>query len=327
MKNAKWYNNSIKEIQVKSSEPIPEGFVRGRLPKPKRIDTLKKIVSKEELYQKFIVENILFKDLPDIFNVSDSDIRMLLTHYKITKDPKLQAKNRKYTRTHEQSILIGKKSSETQKQNWNKKSQQEKQEWAEKCRLAQQNISDEQRQEMNKKSISWYTNLSDSEKAEVNKRRSETLKELWENCGDEIHTKRKVTEKQNRKLRTCRSVAEQKMYDILKQHYPDTQYDVKVDDRYPFYCDFYIPSKDLFIELNAHPSHGRLPYSELLFEEYSNYPLKWVDVFARRDVKKRDTACENNLNYIMIYPQASLEDNLRINHNNELVELLYNSQK
>ena len=39
----------------------------------------------------------------------------------------------------------------------------------------------------------------------------------------------KATEKENRKDRLCRSVAEQKMFDTIVQYYPDVIYDVMVD--------------------------------------------------------------------------------------------------
>ena len=32
------------------------------------------------------------------------------------------------------------------------------------------------------------------------------------------------------------------------------------DDRYPFACNFYIPSLDLFIECNYHWTYGGKPY-------------------------------------------------------------------
>lgn len=323
----KWFNNSVTEILLKDSQPIPEGFVKGRLPKPKRIDSLIQIVSKEELYQKFIVENIKLVDLTTIFNLSHGDIRQLLNYYNIHKDPNLAAKNRDNTRSHESYVLGGKKSSETQKKNWANRSEQEKQQWAEYCKTVQDNLPPDKKEEMKYKALKWYNELSDEGKDEVNRRRKESCKKAWKLNGNEIQEKRKATEKLNRKNRLCRSKSEQLMYDCLINIYEDTQYDIRVDDRYPYYCDFYIPSKDLFIELNAHPSHGRLPYSELLFEEYNSYPKKWVDVFARRDVEKQLCATNNNLNYIMIYPQATLQDNLKINNNHELVELLYNSQK
>lgn len=68
-----------------------------------------------------------------------------------------------------------------------------------------------------------------------------------------------ISAKKNRKERVCRTAIEQKVYNKLIEIYPDLLYDVKVDDRYPYFVDFYIPSKDLFIELNAHPSHGTRP--------------------------------------------------------------------
>ena len=41
--------------------------------------------------------------------------------------------------------------------------------------------------------------------------------------------------------------------DIIRQYYDK--------DRYPFNCDFYIKSKDLFIEYQGHPSHGYCPFN------------------------------------------------------------------
>lgn len=322
----KWYNNSIKEVLILDSEPIPSGFVRGRLPKPKKIDYLKTIVTKEELYKAFIVDNIKLIDLANVFNVSHSDIRILLNYYDIHKDAKLARKNNNFKRTHEQSLLVGKKSSETQKKNWENKSKTEKQIWAKKCKQVWDDLSETKKSAHAAASTQWYTQLSESEKKEVQNKKSITLKNLWKINHDEIVKKQHDTEKLNRQNRKCRSVSEQKMYDMLIKLYPDVQYDIRVDDRYPYYCDFYIPSEDLFIELNAHPSHGRLPYSELLFEEYSKYPIKWVDVFAKRDVEKQQRAKQQKLNYIMIYPSATLEENQRINSYSKLVELLYKSQ-
>ena len=63
------------------------------------------------------------------------------------------------------------------------------------------------------------------------------------------------------------------MFDTIIQYYPDVIYDVIVDGRYPYYCDFYIPSEDLFIELNAHPSHGSKPISMIPFASPSFLPF------------------------------------------------------
>ena len=325
-KKVKWFNNSIKEIQISEDEPIPEGFVKGRLPKPKKIDSLVLKASKEVLFEKYILQNMPFKDLSAEFNITDKDARILLSHYKIKKDPMQARKNNNYTRTHEQSVEIGKKSRATQQRKWENKSVEEKEAWSNKCKEAQAKVSAETKKKKTEEYLTWWYGLSDQERAEINTKRKNSCKKAWQDYGDDIQARKKKTEKENRKNRLCRSVAEQKLFDVLIKCYQDTIYDIRVDDRYPYYVDFYIPSEDLFIELNAHPSHGRLPISKLSVEEYSKYPQKWLDVFARRDVEKQQCALKNKLNYIMIYPSATLEENKMINNNHELIELLYNSQ-
>lgn len=84
------------------------------------------------------------------------------------------------------------------------------------------------------------------------------------------------------------------------------------EDRYPWHCDFYIPSEDLFIELNRFPTHYTEPFDETnqehlaLLEHCKTNPSNWVEkrmvtVWAGSDVKKRKWAKEHNLNFKMIY--------------------------
>ena len=83
------------------------------------------------------------------------------------------------------------------------------------------------------------------------------------------------------------------------------------DERYPFNCDFYIKSEDLFIEVNNHPSHGDHPYDEKseedrlllesLIEKGDDWSMMIVDVWSVRDPKKFMCAKKNNLNYKVIY--------------------------
>lgn len=84
-------------------------------------------------------------------------------------------------------------------------------------------------------------------------------------------------------------------------------------DRYPFYCDFYIVEDDLFIELNAHWTHGFRPYDsedpwcqQQLREwqekaKQSQYYVIAIDTWTRRDVEKLQCAKNNNLNYKVLY--------------------------
>ena len=83
------------------------------------------------------------------------------------------------------------------------------------------------------------------------------------------------------------------------------------DKRYPFLCDFYIPSEDLFIEVNRHPSHGTHPFDkenpedlkllEKLKQDNSRWSQMIIDVWTKRDVNKLNIARKNKLNYKVIY--------------------------
>ena len=93
--------------------------------------------------------------------------------------------------------------------------------------------------------------------------------------------------------------------DIDRQHYEK--------DRYPFRCDFYVKSLDLFIECNYFWSHGLIPYDQNN-EECIKLVEKWKErsqpgnlyersiyIYTDLDVRKKQTALDNKLNYMMIY--------------------------
>ena len=103
------------------------------------------------------------------------------------------------------------------------------------------------------------------------------------------------------------SSTENETYKLLKQKYSDviTQYK---SDVYPYCCDFYIPSLDLYIECNYHWTHGGHPYNENNIDDI-NKLNKWkekktkfydnaIKTWTIRDVNKRNIAKQNNLNYI-----------------------------
>lgn len=81
-----------------------------------------------------------------------------------------------------------------------------------------------------------------------------------------------------------------------------------IDSRYPFNCDFYIKSKDLFIEYQGHQTHGDEPFDpnnekhlELLkVKEEQGYDMStWV----KRDPKKLQTAIKNGIKLVIVYPK------------------------
>ena len=104
------------------------------------------------------------------------------------------------------------------------------------------------------------------------------------------------------------------------EKFPDCIHTYKDKERYPFLCDFYIPSLDLFIEINFHWTHGSRPYNPndpedletvRVWETKSkelNYKGKPKDlykialkVWTERDVHKRETARSNHLNYLEFF--------------------------
>lgn len=83
-------------------------------------------------------------------------------------------------------------------------------------------------------------------------------------------------------------------------------------DKYPFQCDFYVKPLDLFIELNAHWSHGKHWFgsddddkNKLSIwnnkAEISYYYKDAIMTWTVRDVKKRQVAIDNHLNYVVFW--------------------------
>lgn len=91
------------------------------------------------------------------------------------------------------------------------------------------------------------------------------------------------------------------------------------DDRYPFSCDFYVKSEDLFIELNMHYSHGDRwfdPSRESDCLSLRNYKqlgtqtaIRIVKTWGSADIMKRKFATDNNLNYLVFWNGRSQRSN------------------
>ena len=117
------------------------------------------------------------------------------------------------------------------------------------------------------------------------------------------------------------SKPEEESYELIKEVYPDVIRQYKCD-RYPFACDFYVPSKDLFIECQYSWTHGYHPYNpdskedqDKLNELKSKYGDKWWHTWVDRDPNKRRIAKENNLNYLEFWNINELKDWLKVTIN------------
>ena len=93
------------------------------------------------------------------------------------------------------------------------------------------------------------------------------------------------------------------------------------DPRYPFNCDFYIKSEDLFIELNAHWTHGEHPFNindpeDLkILENWkekaktSKFYENAIETWTVRDVNKLQYLIKNNLKFKLIYNNLEVTNN------------------
>ena len=127
------------------------------------------------------------------------------------------------------------------------------------------------------------------------------------------------TKKKNHTLN--KSKIEIDSYKLLKEKYPDVIYQYK-SIVYPFMCDFYIPSLDLYIECNYHWTHGCHPYlgtqDDLKLIEYwksknTQYYNNAINCWSIRDVHKRNIAKQNNLNYKEFFTILDLQNWLNKN--------------
>ena len=104
------------------------------------------------------------------------------------------------------------------------------------------------------------------------------------------------------------------------------------DYRYPFMCDFYIKSLDLFIEYNGWWHHGKHPFNEtnpddiniIKMWEHKENILKTkkyaaaIHTWSIRDVNKRNTAKKNNIRYLEIW-REDLKTNSLLNLINNII--------
>lgn len=113
------------------------------------------------------------------------------------------------------------------------------------------------------------------------------------------------------------SKQEDHLYQILTELYGknDILRQYKDSERYPWSCDFYIKSLDLFIELQGFFTHGGHPFDKTNYEDLqrkSELEEKWnctksklyiiaLNVWCNTDIKKRNLAKDNGLNYIEIF--------------------------
>ena len=127
---------------------------------------------------------------------------------------------------------------------------------------------------------------------------------------DTMQLHRDKTRKLNGTFKTSKQ--EDKVYEILCEKF--TKDDIVrqyKSNKYPFFCDFYVKSLDLYIECNFTWTHGGHWFNKNSKEDldkvvymkskHSKYYDNAIETWTIRDVKKRECAEKNGLNFIVFW--------------------------
>lgn len=136
---------------------------------------------------------------------------------------------------------------------------------------------------------------------------TQTFKQYIKKNKKEIIEKMQQTRKRNNSFN--KSKPEEEIYKLLCQKYNDVKRQYK-SEKYPFACDFYIPSEDLYIEYQGFWMHGFEPYIDT--KEQKEKVKLWetkitpqytsaIKTWTIKDLLKRQTANKNNLNWIEFF--------------------------
>lgn len=144
----------------------------------------------------------------------------------------------------------------------------------------------------------------------------EHRREQSRRMSDPSHQRRILSAKrENGTLAT--SSSEDTLYELLVEYADHRGMTVvrqhRDEKRYPFAADFYIPERDLFIELNGSWSHGGHWYEadrsmdqrtvQTWFKKgkKSKYYCVALETWTKRDVRKREAARKAQLNYVTLW--------------------------
>lgn len=103
-------------------------------------------------------------------------------------------------------------------------------------------------------------------------------------------------------------------------------YDIKYEteykeERYPYFCDFYLPDTDTFIEINGYWTHNDHLFDKnnkedlntlKMWEEKANNGSKQykvaINIWSKVDIEKYNCAKNNNLNYVILWNKNDIDE-------------------
>ena len=135
-----------------------------------------------------------------------------------------------------------------------------------------------------------------------------TQSQEFQSRHDEIQTKINNTKRLNHTFNS--SEIEEIFSDYLDSQHIEYKRQYRSEE-YPFNCDFYLPKYNLYIEIQASWTHGGHPYDcdeetdkdilESWKSKNTDYYKAAVETWTMRDIRKRNIAKLNNLNYLEIF--------------------------
>lgn len=150
--------------------------------------------------------------------------------------------------------------------------------------------------------------------------KSQYSKDKHKLCEKETVAKRNATKRKNGTFNTSSWEAE--AYKLIckafKKKNVIRQYS---SEKYPFNCDFYIKSLDLYIEFNGSWTHGKHPFDPTNKDDIDTVE-KWkaknkkyyfiaINTWTKRDVNKRNIAKQNNINIKEFWKIEELKEFLK----------------
>lgn len=148
---------------------------------------------------------------------------------------------------------------------------------------------------------------------------------------NEINEKKYLTHKKNNSFHTSKQ--EDQIKEWLQYAFPSIKCQYK-SERYPFHCDFFIPERDLYIEYLGSWTHGGHPFDLtnekdietlnvlLKKSKKSNYYKAAIYTWTDLDIRKREIAKKNSLNYVELW---SMQEVIEWINNNSSVKVPYES--
>lgn len=315
----------------------------------------KVFISKEELEELYINQNLQRKEIAKLLNVADGTLKRWIQKFKIKKDSKRRVENIRKTCIERYNLPNGGWSPEAQKKikqtnmekygsesylqtdDYKEKTQKTLKEkygeniinifQTEECKdkikktnlerygvesiLLLEEIHEKSRQKcLEKYGVEYYWQSQEALK-------NSNLKIYgYEYASQSPKIKQKGIETKFKNNTFHTSKPEEEIYTLLLQKFPEVKRQYH-SDLYPFACDFYVPVLDLYIEYQGTWTHGYKPYEgtqedlekvKLWESRNTTFYKNAIDVWTKRDVKKRNTAKENNLNWIEFFNMQEFMD-------------------